>query len=138
MVRAYVFRTTPRVRFSSERIQKILSHVSRKEKINKAEITFVFIGDRRMVALNSRFLHHHRTTDILTFPMGNDPLVAEVYINVQEARRQSKVHGVSLENELLRLVVHGVLHAFGYDDRTPKERKAMVTRQERYVEELSS
>ena len=138
MVTAYVFRTTTKLRFSSERVQKILTYVARKEKVKKADITFVLIGDRRMVALNSKYLHHHRTTDILTFPLGNDPLVAEVYINVQEARRQSRIHGVSLENEMIRLCVHGVLHAFGYDDVRPKKRKAMLTRQERYVEKLSS
>lgn len=87
--------------------------------------------------MHKRYFGHDTVTDIITFPLETAGIDSEIYINVEQARRQSKQFKVTMKNELTRLIVHGVLHSLGYDDRTPSLRKKMFDVQERYVEDLS-
>ncbi|HTX20169.1 MAG TPA: rRNA maturation RNase YbeY [Bacteroidota bacterium] len=118
----------------SRAVQRAVELVLRGEKIAGGRISCVFVADRRMRSLNIRYLGHASTTDVITFPIENPPsLEAEIYVNVDQARRQASAYGVTLTNELIRLLVHGVLHAVGYDDTRTNQRKKMFVRQEAYV-----
>ncbi|MEW6061915.1 MAG: rRNA maturation RNase YbeY [Bacteroidota bacterium] len=118
-------------------IRRIVSHVCRQEHVWRAELSIVLVDDKAIQTMNKHFLGHDYVTDVITFPLEHDRISAEVYINVQQAKRQAKEHGVSVQNEMTRLVVHGTLHALGYDDTTSRKRKMMHTVQERYVSDLS-
>ena len=114
--------------------ERVVALVLRGERIADGRISCVFVEDRTMRRLNIRYLGHPISTDVITFPI--DPLPspeAEIYINVDQARRQAPAFGVSVLNELTRLLVHGVLHALGYDDTRTKQRKEMFEKQEAYV-----
>lgn len=91
-----------------------------------------------MIELNSAFLEHHFTTDVLTFPLSEDgePIEGEVYINVAQAKRQAKEYGVAPRNEIGRLIVHGVLHLLGYEDDTKKKKLNMSKREDFYLGNL--
>jgi probable rRNA maturation factor len=79
-------------------------------------------------------LGHRFNTDVITFLIEKPPfLEAEIYINGNQARRQARLYKVTVKNEVTRLVIHGVLHALGYDDKRTKQRKQMFELQERYV-----
>ncbi len=71
-----------------------------------------------MADLHIRFMNIPGPTDVLTFPM--DETGGEIAICVPEARRRARLHGTSLQNELLLYTIHGMLHLCGMDDRTPK------------------
>lgn len=118
-------------------IKEIVSFVCRHEKIKSAELSFVILNDRKIKAINKNFLRHDYVTDVITFPMETKKVNAEIYINIQQASRQAVKYGVTKKNELIRLIIHGTLHALGYDDTTPQERKRMEKVQERYVSEIS-
>lgn len=116
-------------------IERLVRHVLRKENIRQWELRIVFIGDREMKRLNREFLHHRGTTDVISFPLGEGGVVeAEVYVNVDQARRQAQEYRVSVGNELRRLAVHGVLHAVGYDDRTEVQRSKMQSLEDTYIQ----
>jgi metalloprotein, YbeY/UPF0054 family len=73
-------------------------------------------------------------TDIVTFPIKNDnELEAEIYISVEMAKINSKEFNVSLDNELSRLIIHGVLHLIGFKDDTKDSKKIMFLKQEEII-----
>jgi probable rRNA maturation factor len=117
--------------------REIVQHVCAKQKIRAAEFSFVVVNDRLIRAINKKFLNHDFVTDVITFPLEQKRIVAEIYINEQQMRRQAKENGVTMKNEMTRLAVHGILHALGYDDLTTAEKRTMDSIQERYVAELS-
>jgi len=107
----------------------------------RALVSVTFLGPARMRRLNARYTGRDRPTDVLAFTLEQPeglPL-ADLYVCKAVAARAAVTHQVPLRQELIRLVVHGTLHALGHDhpegpDRT---RSPMWRRQERYVEALA-
>ena len=101
------------------------------------EVTITFVGPRRMRALNGAWKGHDRPTDVLSFALRQPGggTVADVYICAAAARSAARELGLPAAEELVRLVVHGTLHALGYDhpEGEGRTRSAMWRRQERYV-----
>lgn len=122
---------------SSGIIQRAAEYVCRKEGVKRAELSFVIVHDRTIRTINKKFLNHDYVTDVITFPLELKEVNAEIYINGQQAKRQAKDHAVSVKNEMLRLIVHGTLHAVGYSDTSRASKKRMDSIQERYVSELN-
>ena len=93
-----------------------------------------------MINLNGRFLHHWYSTDVLSFPVeeiGKRSVEGEIYVNLDQARRQAREYDVSIRNEVGRLVIHGILHLLGYDDKRKDERLKMTMRENVYLDRLS-
>jgi rRNA maturation RNase YbeY len=108
--------------------------VFKEERIPAGNISCVFVDDNTIKKINTAYLGHRFNTDVLTFLIETQPfLEAEIYINVKQARRQARLYNITVKNELTRLVIHGVLHALGYEDKRTKQRKKMFELQERYV-----
>ena len=84
----------------------------------------VFISDRRMKELNSFFRGKNSTTDVLSFPHEPDEFdndasnLGDIVISVEQAARQGEENGLTLENEIKQLILHGLLHLCGYDHET--------------------
>jgi len=106
-----------------------------------ARVSVTFLGPLRMRRLNRQFKGHDRPTDVLTFslPQPDGGLVADLYICPRMAAREARVRDLPVREELIRLLVHGTLHALGHDhpEGAGRERSAMWRRQERYVEALT-
>ncbi|MBI5215955.1 MAG: rRNA maturation RNase YbeY [Ignavibacteriae bacterium] len=121
---------------STQETIKLVQTVLSGEANRNAEVNVVFIDDNVMTKLNTEYLQHHYTTDVLSFCLSDKQetkLEGEVYVNVIQAKRQAKEYGVSLINELGRLVIHGTLHLLGYEDDTPKKKLRMNKREEYYL-----
>ncbi len=110
--------------------------VLRREKRSAAMISCVVVSDEEIHALNRRFLKHDYPTDIITFPLEDDPLEAELVISAETARRQAKDFGATMRDECARLAIHGILHLCGYDDQREADRKAMKQREDFYLKQL--
>ena len=89
-----------------------------------AEISITFLDDASITVLNHEWLGRAGPTDVISFGLGGTPLVADIYISVETARRNAAQFGVERHEELMRLVVHGVLHAAGYDHPEDETRSA--------------
>ena len=100
-----------------------------------AEISVTFLDDAAIATLNVEWLDREGPTDVISFGLGSDPLVADIYVSVESARRNAARYGVAPHEELLRLVVHGVLHAAGYDHPEDETRGSseMFDLQERVI-----
>lgn len=98
---------------------------ARAFKASFSELSVVFVGDAEMRRFNQLYRNRNRTTDVLTFEgsadeaddQGQRPL-GEIIISVDQARRQSREEGHSLGIEIRYLLLHGLLHALGYDHET--------------------
>lgn len=102
---------------------------------DEAEISVTFLDDAAISALNEQWLDREGATDVISFGLGSAPLVADIYVSVDTARRNAARFGVEPDEELLRLVVHGVLHAAGYDHPEDEARASseMFELQERVI-----
>lgn len=105
-----------------------------------SEVSLTLLGDDDMRELNQRYLGHDRPTDVIAFTLGEPPaVVGDIYLGVDQARRQAAEHGVELVHELQRLAIHGTLHVLGHDHPPGEERWAspMFALQERILTSLA-
>ncbi len=131
-----VFNAHPKYRASTANTITLARRVLAAEHQTRVRCSIVYINDRRMVALNTKYLHHEYTTDVLTFPLndeGDRELLGEVYINLDQARRQAGRYKVTIKCEVARLVIHGVLHLSGYNDTTRAQKKRMTELEDIYL-----
>jgi probable rRNA maturation factor len=132
-----------RIAVSRERVRRVAEHVLRAERVRDALVSITFVTDRHIAALNRRHLGHRGPTDVISFGFtppsvgrgrgGAGAVVGDVYIAPDVARRNARAHGQGVREELLRLVVHGVLHVLGHDHPVDEARytSPMWRRQER-------
>jgi probable rRNA maturation factor len=103
---------------AAQRLVDLARAVLAAEKVGNAMLSIALVTSREIAALNRKHLGHRGPTDVITFALGKDPtgvVVADIYICPDVARAQAREHGVGVREELARLVVHGVLHACGYE-----------------------
>lgn len=106
---------------------QLISLLKKDFDFNIETLLINFVTSEYLLKINKEFLRHNYLTDIITFDYSKkkDLFDAELYISVQDASRNAKKYHSSLEQELMRLVIHGVLHILGYDDKSPKKRAVM-------------
>jgi probable rRNA maturation factor len=96
-------------------------------------LSIVFVGTKRMRAINKKYLKHDYVTDVLTFDFGKGQQ-AEIIICPRVAYTNAMAHQTSTENEIILYVIHGILHLAGFDDHSPQDMLQM----RRMERELSS
>lgn len=104
-------------------------------------ISVLFVSDQRAIELHSRYFNDPTTTDVMTFPDGSrDPqaglLLGDLAVCVPVARREARQRQRTVADELTLYILHGVLHLLGHDDRDPRSRRAMWTRQRRLLAQV--
>ena len=98
-----------------------------------SELCISFIDDIKMRELNQAYRQIDRTTDVLSFPQSEGPdftLLGDIVISIQTADRHSKAYGVTLHEELKKLIIHGTLHLLGHDHKKKKETQIMREKEE--------
>lgn len=123
-----------------DRVERAVEMVLAREGVADAEVSYAFLDDAAIAELNRDHLGHEGPTDVISFPLSSEgqPLVGDVYVGAEQARRQADDLGVELEEELLRLVVHGTLHVLGYEHPEGEDREGseMYVRQEALLAEI--
>ena len=110
-----------------------------------AELSILLTDNEGIRALNRRYLDRDRPTDVLSFPMwdfnselrtpNSELILGDVVISIEKARKQAEELGVTMDEELSRLLVHGILHLFGFDhEKSSKEAQRMKKEEERLIE----
>ena len=105
-------------RFPRRDIATFTRRVLRHLDVQASDLAIAFVSDDAMRAMNKRFRHKDKTTDVLTFP-GDEPThLGDIVISIDQARRQSVDEKHSLATEVRYLILHGILHSLGYDHET--------------------
>ena len=129
-----------RLPLSRALVRRVVEAVLEAER-RQGLVSVTFLGRHSMQRLNAAHRGHDRPTDVLTFALGGPmgQVIGDVYICPWVARREARARGIPLREELIRLVVHGTLHAVGreHPEGPDRTRSAMWRRQERYVEALA-
>ena len=127
---------TAYVRYLRQQLQRVLQLADTPLR----ELSVVLVGDVRMSKLHDEFFGDPETTDVITFPLEVDAKgrasSGELYVCVPVARRQAKIHGVAVRDELLLYVIHGVLHLDGHDDRTDSGYQRMHKKEDEVLTQL--
>jgi len=80
--------------------------------------TIAFVSDKTIRQLNRQFRHIDKATDVLSFPAGDPPNLGDIAVSVDTATRQAKENGLTFDEEVAQLILHGLLHLCGYDHET--------------------
>ena len=136
MTRIHVFNAHPTYKVNKSIFKHLVQGVFHSEGTRTAACSLIFVDDKDMTDLNGTFLRHWYVTDVLSFPLhdnDDDGIEGEVYVNIDQARRQARDYRVPYKSELARLVVHGVLHLLGYQDSTKRQKARMSQLEEQYL-----
>tara|TARA_B100000513_G_C11879644_1_gene178810 strand:+ start:642 stop:1049 length:408 start_codon:yes stop_codon:yes gene_type:complete len=117
------------------RIKEWLNLVAFEEGSKIQNLNFLIVGDKRMIHFNKTYLNHDYSTDIITFDNSeNKKISGDIVISIERVKENSKKYKVKLEDELRRVMVHGLLHLLGYDDKNEKEKKRIRKKENYYLE----
>ena len=105
-----------------KKVKEILKYLNLS---NKSEICISFVDDKTMRGLNKQYRNIDKATDVLSFTQDGD-LLGDVIISLETAKRHAVIYNTTADNEIKRLLIHGVLHLLGYDHKRKKEREIMT------------
>ncbi|MCG8332656.1 MAG: rRNA maturation RNase YbeY [Chitinophagales bacterium] len=112
-----------------------IQYIIKKEKKELLQLTYIFCSDSYLHQINVEYLNHDTLTDIITFPYTEPPLIeGDIFISIDRVKENAVKYGVSFEDELHRVIIHGVLHLCGYPDKTEEEAKVMRKKEEEALE----
>lgn len=111
-------------------VQRWIRSVAADYGFSVGEITYIFCSDEKELAVNREFLGHDYYTDVITFDYSTADVVnGDIFISLDTVRSNAEQVGATFGDELLRIIIHGVLHLTGQADKTP-ETRAEMTRKE--------
>ena len=124
-------------------LRRLVRHLLQDElRLDEFDISIYLLGDAAMVKANESYLKHQGTTDVITFDYGDATapalLAGELLVCVPEAQRQARKFRTSWQSEIVRYIVHGILHLQGFDDATVAKRKKMKAQENRLVRRLGT
>ena len=126
--------------FKLENTEKVSSWISETivEEIHKeGEINYIFCSDDYLHKLNVDFLNHDTLTDVISFDYSvGKELHGDIYISIDRVEENAKDFNVSFNEELARVLIHGVLHYCGYKDKSEADEKEMRFKEDYYLSKL--
>lgn len=109
-----------------EQVEKWINKVIVSHDRILGEIGYLFCSDKKILEINSQYLQHDYYTDIITFDYCEDDVVSgDMFISLETVGSNAKLFAVAYEEELLRVIIHGVLHLCGFNDETDEEKTTM-------------
>lgn len=115
------------LKISKKNIHSLTSNLAKELNFTISSLEINFISGSEIYAINKKHLKHYYTTDIITFNYSNNSkeIDGEIFISLDDALENSKKFKVSYSEEIVRLVIHGILHLLGYDDQKSSDKKIM-------------
>ncbi len=112
-----------------------IQQVVKKEKQNLVHLNFIFCSDEYLAKMNVDYLNHATLTDIITFDNSDKPsdLEGDIFISIDRVRENALTFSVSFQDELDRVLIHGVLHLLGYLDKNPDQKSQMRKKEDAYL-----
>lgn len=112
-----------------------ISEIIRLNNKKAKAINYIFTSDNQLHTINQNYLNHDSLTDIITFDISIDPQLIEtdIYISVDRVRDNATILNISFNEELHRVMVHGVLHILGYNDKSSIEKREMRKKENHYL-----
>jgi probable rRNA maturation factor len=132
-------RTSPKYRvYQWDLLNKWLTFTATKESRTINTLSYTLLSDREMLNLNRKKLRHDFYTDIVTFDLGDsrDIIDGDIYISYDRIKENALSFNVNFKEEFSRVILHGLLHLIGYNDKTNAEKLIMRQKEEEYLKIL--
>ena len=114
------------------KVTKWIKSVAADYGFSVGQINYIFCSDERELAVNREFLGHDYYTDVITFDYSTESVLnGDIFISLDTVRSNAEMVGVPFEQELLRIIIHGVLHLTGQGDKTPETKVVMTEKEEK-------
>ena len=122
---------------SEEQIAKWITDTISSEEYKIEEINYVFCDDAYLHKLNVQFLNHDTLTDIISFDYSIGKIIqGDIFISLERVKDNAKDFEATFEEELHRVIIHGILHYCGYKDKTEEDAKVMREKENHYLQLL--
>jgi probable rRNA maturation factor len=160
-MKVYIKNQQKLIRINRQKIVCLLRKALRLLGIRKAELSILLVNDRRMRMLNLQYRGLDKTTDVLSFPQNENSssspftkdgqggitnseclqstlILGDIVINLHKAQKQAEENGITFNEEMKRLLIHGLLHLVGYDHEKNRYAKRKMQKKAEELFELSS
>lgn len=109
-----------------EKVERWIVEVARRHGRRVGAVTYIFCDDARILEVNKEFLNHDYFTDIITFDDTTGRLIrGDIFISLDTVASNAETVGTTYDDELMRVIIHGILHLCGINDKGPGEREIM-------------
>lgn len=118
-------------------LQKWITSVIESKRFDAGTINYIFCTDEYLLILNQRYLNHDTYTDIITFDYTVDKVISgDIFISVDRVKDNAANYKKTFENELQRVMIHGILHLCGQEDKSESDNVEMHTQEDLYLQWL--
>ena len=115
-------------------IEKNIEKLVINENRILGDVNYILCSDNYLLNINREYLNHDYFTDVISFDYCEDNVISgDIFISVDTVSDNAKEYGATFENELDRVMIHGVLHFFGYNDKTESDQKTMRAKENQYL-----
>lgn len=109
---------------------KWIREVAAVHQMKVGDVAYIFCSDEKILEVNKEYLQHDYYTDIITFDYTEDSVInGDVFISLDTVKSNAEEFGVTFDQELHRIIIHGILHLCGIDDKGPGERENMTAKE---------
>jgi len=118
--------------FRSSKIKNWLKAIATKEDLAIKELNYIFLSDEDLLKINIEYLNHNTYTDIITFDNSEEKgkIESDIFISLERVMANAEKFNTTFENELLRVLAHGLLHLCGYKDKKKSDIEIMRKKEE--------
>jgi rRNA maturation RNase YbeY len=119
-------------------IKRFLEKVIADENKTPGDLIFIFTNDENILDLNRKYMKHDYYTDVISFNYSEKNTVnGEIYISLDTIKRNAILYQATVREELMRVIIHGLLHLCGYRDENAREKVKMFAKQEKKIREFA-
>jgi len=116
------------------KVKNWIKSILETERKSAGDITYIFCNDEYLLGMNEKYLKHDTLTDIITFDYSeNGKLSGDIFVSVERVKENSGSFKTTMDQELGRVMAHGVLHLSGYKDKTSDDKKIMRSKEDFYL-----
>ncbi len=120
-------------------LRKWINTVAAQEQCSAGNINYIFCNDEELLKINIQYLHHKTLTDIITFDYSENKTIAgDIFISIERVTENAQKYSTGFDDELHRVLIHGVLHLCGYKDKTGPQEKIMRKKENAALNLLNS
>jgi probable rRNA maturation factor len=120
------------------KIKKWITLSVKEENSLMGNVNFIFTDNVSILEINKKYLGHNYFTDVITFDYSEkNKISGDVYISIDKIKENSLLYSSIFEDELRRVIIHGILHLLKYDDKTPEDRVIMASKEDFYLQKYN-